>query len=214
VTALSVDFEGLPDDVRVGLARAGAEADALAALSEEERARMGTFGHADRRRSFALGRLAARTLLADALGAPAQEVPLGVATAGAPEVPGHALYLSISHAGRGAGLAAAAAVGGRPVGVDLETAGPRHVDLLARILGPGESGIAGALGTSPADAPALVWALKEAVLKGLGTGLRRGARSVVLEPRAAGVVAAHDGADEWTVRFDRAGPFWLAVAWR
>src|SRR5688572_12842774 len=99
---------------------------------------MGSFGSADRRRSFALGRLAARSLLADELGAPAPATPLGVAPAGALSVAGHELFVSIAHAGRGAGVAAAAVLGRRPVGVDLESAVPRHPGLLDRLLSPVE----------------------------------------------------------------------------
>ena len=57
-----------------------------------------------------------------------------------------------------------------------------------------------------------LWALKEAVLKGLGTGLRRGARSVQLRPLEEGWVEASDGARLWSVRYVRQGRFWLAVA--
>ena len=59
-----------------------------------------------------------------------------------------------------------------------------------------------------------MWALKESVLKGLGTGLRRGARSVKVDARGEGIAMAHDGDAEWTIRYRRAGAFWLAVAWR
>jgi 4'-phosphopantetheinyl transferase len=200
--------------VHVRIASGDDEAEADLALSDEERIRLQTFGSADRRRSFALGRLAARSLLSEALGAPAPLAPLGLAPAGWPEVLGHELYLSIAHAGRGAGVAAAAALAGRPVGVDLETAGPRHPGLLDRLLGPEEAALPGALAATAADAPALVWALKESVLKGLGTGLRRGARSVIVDARGEGIAMAHDGDTEWTIRYERAGPFWLAVAWR
>ena len=207
-------LDGLPGDVHVRIASSDEEEEATLSLSDEERIRVQTFGSADRRRSFALGRLAARSLLADALGSPAPLTPLGLAPSGGPEVVGHDLFLSIAHAGRGTGVAAAAALAGRPVGVDLETAGPRHPALLDRLLAPEEGALAGALTTSAADAPALVWAMKEAVLKGLGTGLRRGARSVVVGARSEGAAVAFDGDAEWAIRYERAGPFWLAVAWR
>ena len=110
-------IDGLPADVHVRIASVDDEPEADLALSDEERIRLQTFGSADRRRSFALGRFAARALLSDALGAPAPLAPLGVAPAGGPEVLGHELYLSIAHAGRGSGVAAAAALASRPVGV-------------------------------------------------------------------------------------------------
>ncbi len=213
MTGIRTPLDGLPSDIRVRIALSDEQDAASGALSAEELRRVETFGSADRRRSFALGRFAARSLLSEALGAPAPMTPLGLATAGAPEVVGHDLFLSIAHAGRGTGVAAAAALAGRPVGVDLETARPRHPGLLVRVLSAGEEGLAGALSSEPADAPALVWALKEAVLKGLGTGIRRGARSVILDARGDGRAAAHDGDREWAIRYGRAGPFWLAVAW-
>jgi phosphopantetheinyl transferase len=213
VTGVNADLHGLPADVRVAFATADAEADAVAALSAEEQHRLVSFGHPDRRRSFALGRLAARSLLAEVLGREAPTVPLGVSASGAPEVAGEGLFLSIAHAGRGAGVAAVAAVGERPVGVDLEIAGPRHPGLLGRLLGPGESALPSALDVPEGDEAALVWTLKESVLKGLGTGLRRGARSVIVEARERGLVEAYDGESSWWVRYERARAFWVAIAW-
>jgi phosphopantetheinyl transferase len=64
------------------------------------------------------------------------------------------------------------------------------------------------------DEAALVWAIKESVLKGLGTGLRRGARSVVVEARERGLAEAYDGEDAWVVRYERSRAFWVAVAWK
>jgi phosphopantetheinyl transferase len=99
------------------------------------------------------------------------------------------------------------------VGLDLERAVPRHPDLLARILTPEEDAVLAALGGA-GDVAALVWAMKEAVLKGLGTGFRRPARTIRLSPDADADFHADDGGAGWSVRYAREGPFWLAVAWR
>jgi phosphopantetheinyl transferase len=206
-------LQGLPADVQVAFAPADAEAEALRTLSAEENARRLTFGHPDRRRSFALGRLAARSLLGDVLGADPSTVPLGIGAGGAPQVAGHALYVSIAHAGRGSGAAAVAAVGARPLGVDLELNVPRHPDLLRRLLTPYETSLPASLEVAEEERAALIWTIKEAVLKGIGTGLRRGARSVVVEAREAGLAAAHDGEAAWAIRYERVGTFWMAVAW-
>lgn len=214
MTAFPSHLQGLPGDLRLRLVGA-ADADAArACLSDEEEARLAGFAHPDRRRTFALGRFAARSLLAERLGHAAALAPLVVAPGGAPGVAGHALFVSIAHAGRGEEAAAAAAVAERPVGVDLERAAPRHAGLLDRLLTPREAGLPGALDAGEAEAASLVWALKESVLKGLGTGLRRGAKSVVVAPDGPGAARADDGDAPWSVRYARRGPFWLAVAWR
>jgi 4'-phosphopantetheinyl transferase len=213
-SGVKAGLRGLPADLRVAFAPAVAEAEALDILSAEERARLITFAHPDRRRAFALGRLAARSLLAGALRSSAPSVPLGVGAGGAPEVTGHDLYISIAHAGRGAGVAAVAAIAGRPVGVDLELNTPRHPDLLPRLLTPQEASLPASLEVDAAEQASLVWTLKESVLKGLGTGLRRGARSVVLEARDWGLAEAFDGEHAWQVRYERREAFWVAVAWK
>ena len=189
-----------------------------APLTPGERARLAAFGHADRRRQFALGRLSARTLAASRLGGEPAGVPLGVAADGAPTLPG--AHVSIAHTGRGLGTAALAAVADRPVGVDLEAVGPRRPDLWRRILTAEERPLLEALGGPTDDAQTLLWCLKEAVLKGQRTGLRAGGRSVVLGLDAAGG-APHRGwaralsgvSGAWDVAFGREGALWVAVAW-
>lgn len=209
----------LPAGVALAVRDAASGMDA-SALSPDERARMVTFGHADRRAGFVLGRTAARTLLADRLGGTPADAPLGVGADGAPTAPG--LHVSIAHAGRGPAVTAAAAVAPGAVGVDLEPVVARRPDLWRRILTPAEHAVLDALGGPTARSQTLLWSLKEAVLKGQRTGLRAGARSVVLRldgardgtvPDAGTGSAMSERYGVWRLAWARAGGLWLCVAW-
>lgn len=185
----------------------------LDALAPEERARLASFTLADRRLGFALGRTAARNLLAEQLGCAPASVPLALADGGAPVVEGHPLYVSISHAGRGPETLAAAAVAGRPVGLDLEWIRPLRPDLYRRILAPDEHALLEALPFGHDEAQALLWSLKEAVLKGLQTGFRRSPRGIYLAEVGDGRAQADaGGGSTWALRYGRHGEFWVAVA--
>ena len=200
-----------------GLAARLARTPDASALTAPERARLAAFGHADRRRQFALGRTAARTLAAERLGVAPRDVPLAVGPDGAPEVAG--ACVSIAHTGRAGDAAALAAVADGPVGVDLERVAPRRPDLWTRILTPAERPLLDALGGPTDDAQTLLWTLKEAVLKAQRTGFRAGGRSVTLAldadgaPPDRGLATAASGAGAWRVAFGRDGDLWLAVAW-
>ena len=209
----------LPAGLAVALCTS-AEARDGRALSPDERRRVPTFRHADRRAGFVLGRTAARTLLAERLGGTPSDAPLTVGADGAPTVSG--LHVSIAHAGRGAGVTASAAVAPFAVGVDLEPIVERRPDLWRRILAPAEHALLEAMGGPTARSQTLLWSLKEAVLKGQRTGLRAGARSVVLTldavPRGAvsdtgtgRAVSEQSGA--WRLAWARADGLWLCVAW-
>jgi 4'-phosphopantetheinyl transferase len=200
----------LPPTVAVALATTADEA----ALSDEERAVRDGFGNADRRLAFALGRTAARGLLAGALGLDPADVPLRVGGDGAPRVSGYGV--SIAHTGRGAAAVAVAAVSRGPVGIDVEAVGPRRADLWRRLLSPSEHAVLDALGGPTDSAQTLLWALKEAVLKGQRTGFRAGARSVVLTlPEALGgrASAVSERSGAWEIAYGRVGGAWLTVAW-
>ena len=181
-------------------------------LSADEHARMAGFASAERRLGFALGRTAARTLLAERLGGHAAQVRLSVAADGAPEAPGAAI--SIAHTGKDDAAVGVAAVAGGPVGIDVERVAPRQPDLWRRILAPAEHGLLERLG-GPTDAvQTLLWALKESVLKGQRTGFRAAAQSVVLtlgEDSRARADSTTSGA--WEIAYIRLGDAWLAVAW-
>jgi len=187
-------------------------------LTPDEQARCDAFGSDDRRRQFALGRTAARTLAAARLGGPPDAVALAVAADGAPEVPG--AHLSIAHTGRGEAAAAAAALAAVPVGVDLEAVRPRRPDLWRRILRDDEQSVLASLGGPSDDTQTLLWTLKEAVLKAQRTGFRAGGRSVRLtlnadgSPPDRGRASAHaEASGDWSLAFGREGDLWVAVAW-
>lgn len=205
----------LPTDVEAAWIVAGAEADGV--LSAEERVRRDTFGHPDRRLQFTLGRTVARGLVGRRLGVEPGAVGLRLGADGAPEVEG--LHISIAHGGRGARAVAAAAVAGRPVGIDVEAVAPRRPDLWTRILTPEERPVLDALGGPTDAAQTLLWSLKEAVLKGQRTGLRAGGRSVRLTmdadgtPEAGAAEAVSERSGRWALRFQRVDDVWLSVAW-
>lgn len=187
----------------------------ISVLSEEEQSRLDTFGHPARRRQFALGRTAARTLAATRLGCPPRDVPLTVGTDGAPRVAGG--YISIAHGGRGPDLLGAAALADRPVGIDVERVAPRRPDLWTRILRPDEHDLLDALGGPTDTVQTLLWTLKEAVLKAQRTGFRAGGQSVRLsldvERLADGTGGATSEHGDWRLAFQRVDELWLAVAW-
>ncbi len=181
-------------------------------LSLDERARMEAFRSAERRHAFALGRTAARRLLATRLGLDPDAVPLIVAADGAPTVRGASV--SIAHTGRGTGAIGVAAVSGVPVGIDVERVAPRRADLWRRILAPEEYGLLDRLG-GPTDAvQTLLWSLKESVLKGQRTGFRAAAQSVVLTLGDAGRASAESATSgAWEIAYTPLGDTWLVVAW-
>lgn len=195
-----------------GVAVATATVPALDALSAGERAVLDAFASPDRRLAFALGRTAARGLLASALGLDAAGILLEVGEDGAPRVPGR--YVSIAHTGRGADAVAVAAVAHGPVGVDVERIGPRRPDLWKRLLAPAEVGVLDALGGPTDRTQTLLWALKESVLKGQRTGFRAGARSVVLTLGAAGRASAvSEISGAWEIAYAPLGGAVVVVAW-
>lgn len=212
-----------PTTLRVAVCTA---ADGARGLPPAEAAQAAALAHPDRRHGFALGRTAARALLAERLGVAPEAVPLSVAADGAPVVGAPAdgaggLHVSIAHAGRGTAAVAAAAVADLPVGVDVEAIVPRRADLWRRMLHADEHALLAALGGPTDRAQTLLWSLKEAVLKGQRTGLRAGARSVRLaldgvdgEVSPAGTgTALSDVSGRWCVAWADLGGLWLSLAW-
>lgn len=203
----------LPDDVGLRFAAPSTGAAPPDVLSRAERERLATFGHPDRRLGFVLGRTAARELLAERLGCAPADVPLVVAPSGAPVVAGDDLHVSIAHAGRGAESLAAAAVAPRRLGLDLERIQPRRADLYQRILRPEEYALLDRLPLDHDAAQTLLWSLKEAVLKGLHTGLRRSTRSIHLVSLGDGRAQADAGdGSHWALHYGRRGGCWVSVA--
>ncbi|SHK91054.1 4'-phosphopantetheinyl transferase family protein [Rhodothermus profundi] len=179
-------------------------------LSAAERQRLDAFRQAQRRRAFLLGRAAARQLLATRLGIPPDRVPLVAQPDEPPQVPGTGLFVSIAHA-EDMALAAAAP---HPVGVDLERLRPRPPELCRYVLHPEEYPVLQQFKTDPGQAIVWCWAFKEAVLKGMGVGLRCSPKRLrlVLETPTQGRMRLEDGTC-WRVQAaEREGYVW-AFAW-
>ncbi len=204
----------LPSDIALRRMRydAAREAAWKRMLSIEEAARYAAFPSAERRRSFLLGRAAARTLLAGALGVPPPAVPLRIAADGAVDVDGGPC-LSIAHSG-GEAVAVAAP---HAVGADLERVTPRRAGIERFMLHPSERSLPSQWPMERARALTLVWVLKEAVLKALRTGLRTSPTKLRLEDVDLGVQTARvraGGRALWTVPFEEERGYYCAVAYQ
>lgn len=141
-------------------------------------------GKTEKRRSeLAAGRIAARRAIRG-LSPPGEGEILAKPDgpdAGRPcLLPEQGVSLSISHAG---GWAVAAARRGEAIGVDLEECAPRDPSFAGEAFAEGELEAFGSL--LPGDPVNALWALKEAVLKVWGVGLRAPLRGVCLAPGAA-----------------------------
>lgn len=167
-------------EVVLGWAAVGPEDDArLMPLEREGLARCRT---AKRRREFVAGRLAAHEALERLVPGLRAQVTArtGGPDAGRPVlVPGQELALSITHS---TGLAVAAlARGPGALGVDLEARVDAGEAFLEEAFAPGEHARYLAL-HAPLHATTAAWALKEAVLKVWGVGLRAPLQKVALRP--------------------------------
>ncbi len=181
-----------------------------ALLSSEERVRVARYTHAGRRRSFTLGRAAARTLLAERLGVGPAQVPLCVAEDGGIDVDGAAVTISIAHSG----AHAVAAIAERAVGIDLERIAPRHESLPRFLLHPDEYAAFDALSLDAERTAILYWTLKEATLKALRTGFRLSPKKLRLEIDLPTQSARAHLVDQppMHLRFEEREAYYLAVA--
>lgn len=173
----------------LGWAEVGAEDDP--GLSPGEREGLARCRTAKRRREFVAGRLAAHHALhLLEPGAPAEvRARAGGADAGRPVlVPERGLALSISH---GSGLAVAALSRGGALGVDLEERVDASEAFLEEAFAPGERAGYAAVCGAWMDATTAAWALKEAVLKVWGVGLRAPLQLVALRPVLLHAHATH-----------------------
>lgn len=110
---------------------------------------------------------------------------------------------------------AAVAIAERAVGLDVERIRAPHPRLYERILSPRERVMVEALPVSLEQATLLVWTLKEAVVKGLRTGLRRPMRSLELEIDYQGRRASVDGVHgEWEANFAVVDGYLVSLAYR
>lgn len=150
------------------------EAAAFALLDIAERAQWHRFVHPGPRRRFALCRAALREILGRRLDCANERLEFGLSPYRKPFalVRGRPapINFNVSHSG-GHGLIAIAPRG--RVGVDVEERSTRH-DLdgpVATVLGPDErSALSEACGDSKVHLFFCIWTIKEALIKGLGTG--------------------------------------------
>lgn len=207
----------LPNDIAIRFAsRPTGDGLVLEKLSNEERAQVDSFGSEKRKREFALGRTAARDLLAERLAVAGPAVPLRVAADGAPEVEGYDLHLSLSHVATDVRTLAAVVAAPYPVGIDLELIQPRRPDLYRFLLAPEDYGLLDALPHTHDEAQVLIWTLKEAVLKAMRTGFRLSPKKLRLTVEAKEMRAqvTLDDSEPWTLKYERREGCFLAVAFQ
>jgi 4'-phosphopantetheinyl transferase len=206
----------LPDDVILRVSACPATGPAPPApLTDDERARLATFGSEKRRMAFVLGRATVRELLAERLGVVATSVPLMVATDGALEI-GGGLRVSLAHTATEREAVAAAVAGSRPVGVDVEALRPRRPDLYRFLLHPDEYGLLDALPHEPEVGQVVLWAVKEAVLKAQRTGFRCSPKQLRVELADGGhhAVVRVESGEVWEVRIAERHGCAVAVAFK
>lgn len=183
----------------------------VALLSIAERERMAQFRAAKRRHEFVLGRAAARLLLAQRLDVPPGDVPLRVGEDGGLDVDESDLHVSISHTAR----QAVAAVGCRPVGIDLEAIKQLRAEIRRYVFHKDDYDLFARLPLDEHRAQILSWALKEAALKARRSGLRYSPRrmriSLSLDDQSASL--EEDTGITWHARFREEDGLYLAIAW-
>ena len=150
-------------------------------LSPEEARALAKLLFPERRRKWLLGRLAAKTLIADETGASFMEITIGNDPSGAPyaEMAGEGRIgrvISISHRAQW-GLAAIGDVGVTALGVDMEITEAR-TDFTGDFFTPREIAAVDRAGAERDLAIARTWSAKEAALKALGVGLRIDTRAI------------------------------------
>ncbi|HEX8819003.1 MAG TPA: 4'-phosphopantetheinyl transferase superfamily protein [Archangium sp.] len=186
--ALAVSPDALPArvwlpggrEVVLGWCEVGPEDDA--SLSPIERQGLARCRTDKRRREFVAGRLAAHRALE--LLAPGTRAEVTARAdgqdAGRPLLePTHGLALSLTHS---TGLAVAALARGAPLGVDLERTVEVSEAFLEEAFCPGEREGYEPLCAGRMDTTTATWAMKEAVLKVWGVGLRAPLLRVAVRP--------------------------------
>ena len=146
--------------------------DAQALLSDDERARQRSFVSPELRRRFGAARAGLRTLLGRHLDLDPRHLAFATNEFGKPRLAGDGqVHFNLSHCEERAVLAISDTA---EVGIDLERERPiEHVDLAKRYFHPNEVTAITASSDEAEQRRAffLVWTLKEAVVKALGTGL-------------------------------------------
>lgn len=170
-------------------------------LSDEERARAARFHHMSDRWEFVLGRLMARSLLAQRTGTPPREVRLVENEHGRPEIAfpdlDRPIRFNLSHSG---GLVGCIVGGPQQVGIDIERLDRPAVDprVIRRYCSePEQQALAGLPEAVRHERFLQLWTLKEAYVKARGTGLTLPLRRVSFALGAEGPGdVAFDGMDD------------------
>lgn len=159
------------------------------ALSPQELSRAEKFAHESDRSLYLLGHTALRRILGMYLDLPARSLCFAVGEHGkpvlSPGIPGLPVHFNLSHSGTWLALAFSCA----PVGVDIEKlrSSDRILKLVKRYFHPEELPLFSAL---EADAREQLfyryWTIREAFLKGLGTGLTLPSQSFFVQPEDNG----------------------------
>jgi 4'-phosphopantetheinyl transferase len=146
--------------------------DAQALLSDDERARQRSFVSPELRRRFLAARAGLRTLLGRHLDLDPRRLAFATNEFGKPRLAGDGqVHFNLSHCEERAVLAISDAA---EVGIDLERERPiEHADLAKRYFHPNEVAAITASRDEAEQRRAffLVWTLKEAIVKALGSGL-------------------------------------------
>jgi 4'-phosphopantetheinyl transferase len=191
---------GLSADVSVWLARIADERpeECLDVLSDAERGRAHTYVMTWVRDQFVVSRGVLRRVLGHALRTDAKRIELITREDGKPVLADESrgLHFNVAHSGGWV----AVAVAGADVGVDLETVRevPYAADLVKRFFAPEEQRqYAGLPGERKPAGFLRGWTCKEAVLKGVGAGMRAvDACAVCLDPTLPPRLIAYRGRPE------------------
>lgn len=159
----------------------------LTVLSDDERARAARLVSESARQTFVGARIALRCILARQLGESPGALRFEYEPWGRPRLAGvRKPHFSVTHSGS----AAAIAVGGTPLGLDLERVLPVSPDVVADSLTPDELARVRA-SADPVDSFYAHWTLKEAYLKALGRGLSVPLESVSVVPGEVGRIGRY-----------------------
>jgi 4'-phosphopantetheinyl transferase len=191
--------------------------DSPSPLPHEERVRAERFRRARDRRRWTSARVALRQILSGYLGTAPAEIGLARGSQGKPALLGDSpLRFNLSHAGERAALAVA---WDRDVGIDLEPIDP-GLDVLPLLAVASSQMEAARITALPAEARPRAfltcWTLKEAYLKGIGTGLSRDPRAIEVELLPDGRATVSDRFAEteeprWGSLLLDAGSGWVAA---
>lgn len=186
-------------------------------LSPDERTRASRFTQAVHAARYTVAHATMRTVLARQLGCATAELRLPAGVDGKPGIEGHAVGFNLTHSADRALLAVAR---GRDVGIDLERE-DATLDALAvadrYFHGVERDAIRGASAAQRVRVFLRHWVAKEAVVKGIGAGLRLPLASFAVAPspdEESAAVVSHDPARvaaDWRVVYLACGAGWHAA---